>query len=198
MAKVKNKTESHVDLSIEGERYRIAPGKTVDVTPRAALLLDVYDGLEVQGDRAKVIRDQDVPSTEGETRRTGGRQHVSNDPRTHKAGTPVTVTGDTGSTTPEAGVQGVSGAEAASGEPNEVRGTEEEGGNGDDDTAPTDPDPEWIAQLKGAELDESLRANDLPTSGKVADKRARLAEHVTALEAARTTPTVGGPVPPAA
>lgn len=176
MARVKNTTASTITLDVEGKRHRIGPGKSVNVTPREALILGEYDGLEVD-DRRKAIEAQDIPAPQEETRRTGGRQHVIDDPRKNMPGVPVTVTGDTGSTTPEAGTQGVSAAEHAAGDPNEVRTPE--GGEGD---AQGGPEPETI--LKGAALDAALEEAGLSKSGTADEKRARLAEyHVTPLEA---------------
>lgn len=169
MARVKNTTASTITLDVEGKRHRIGPGKSVNVTPREALILGEYDGLEVD-DRRKAIEAQDIPAPQEETRRTGGRQHVIDDPRKNMPGVPVTVTGDTGSTTPEPGTQGVSAAEHAAGDPNEVRTPE--GGAGD---AQGGPESETI--LKGAALDAALEEAGLSKSGTADEKRARLAEH---------------------
>lgn len=171
MAKVKNTTSSTITLDVEGKRHRIKPGASKNVTPREALILGEYDGIEVD-DRRKAIEAQDIPETAGEANHTGGRQHRIDEPRANKPGTPVTETGDTGSTTPEPGVQGVSGAEHEQGDPNEVRGHE---GDGGDAFA-------WVDELKGADLDAALKAADLSTSGTADEKRARLREHVTAQE----------------
>lgn len=164
MAKVKNTTKSTITVDVEGTRHRIGPGKTADVTAREALILGEHPGLEV-GNRRQAIEAQDIPETDGETRHTGGRQHVIDEPRANKPGTPVTETGDTGSTT-GTGIQGVSAAEHAKGEPNEVRGAEENAAG-------------WVDELKGADLDAALKAAGLSTDGKVEDKRARLREHHT-------------------
>lgn len=46
-----------------------------------------------------------------------------------------------------------------------------------DDTDETG-DPVEVDELKGARLEEALKANDLPLSGTADEKRARLAEHL--------------------
>ncbi len=173
MARVKNTTASTITLDVEGKRHRIGPGKSVTVTPREALILGEYDGLEVD-DRRKAIEAQDIPAPQEETRRTGGRQHVIDDPRKNMPGVPVTVTGDTGSTTPEPGTQGVSAAEHAGGDPNEVRTPE-----GDNDPDGADA-LAWVDELKGGDLEAALKAAELSTAGTADEKRARLREHHSA------------------
>lgn len=125
MAKVKNTTESHITVRVEGKSHRIAPGRSKSVSAREGLLLAEYDGLELD-DRQAAVRAQRVPDTDGETRHTGGRHPDHQDDRANTPGTPVTETGDTGSTTAAPGVQGVSGAEHEAGKANEVRGTDDE------------------------------------------------------------------------
>lgn len=171
MTRVKNTTDSHITIDVEGKRHRIAPGKSASVTPREALILGEYDGIEVDN-REQAIRDQDIPVTTAETRHTGGRQHKIDDPRQHKPGTPVTKTGDTGSTTPEPGTQGVSAAEHAEGDPNEARTPE-----GDNDPDAGGDALAWVDELKGENLDAALKSAELSTSGTADEKRARLREH---------------------
>ena len=179
MAKVTNGTGRPVTANIRGEWFHVAPGKSVTVDdPRVALSLGEY-GLTV-ADRDRVVEAEPVPVTAGETRHTGGRQHDIDDPRANPPGTPVTETGDTGSTIPAPGVQGVTAEAAAEGEPNRVQGVGEEAERVAAEAAARDAAARGVTpveDLKGAELDEALETAGLTKSGTADEKRARLAEH---------------------
>lgn len=67
-------------------------------------------------------------------------------------------------------------------------GDQNDGDTADETKTPGDEVPK-VEELRGEALDEALRAAGLSTSGKVADKRARLAEHTANAGTTGTTNT---------
>lgn len=102
MATVTNTTDRELlALAVEGVDYYSAPGDSLEVEPRTALLLREAGWTMTPEQQRSAIAADDHPTaqplTEDETRFTGGRHHRSDDPRANVPGTPVEVTGDTGS-----------------------------------------------------------------------------------------------------